>query len=320
MFHPLLFGGLQRASRRTAIAPRPGPLQRVLDGVPVKPRPDDLVPPQREFVILFTPRSGSSHLAQALASAGLADPREWLHPDFLAERAELFGTNSFEDYLGAVRALCSRDGVFGHKMAMTFYDRFSSEARLEDHFDFGAPAIVLYRQDIVQQAVSLALAEQRDFWHDTGGGAPPRPWPAAYDPGAISRSLDWIADQERLTDEFVARKGMPVRYLSYEVLASSPLAVVVEAISDHVGAPADGDAASSDYRKLGGAANVEYAARFVRENPARVRSISARRARFLRRAAEAPLLRTERPAQRGWFAEAIGAWAQALPSKTAPAA
>ena len=284
-------GGPPKAAPSPALPePAVGPLQSVLNSIHPKPRPPELRQPEREYLILFTPRSGSSHLVEILTSAGLADPREWLHPDFLQERAEMFGTTTFADYFAALRGACSRKGVFGHKMALTFYERFSDEVRMEDHFDFKSPTVFLYRDDIVQQAVSLVLAEGREFWHAMGDVVPSALSPVPYDPLKIHDRLAWLAAQERLTEAFIEAQGPSVRYLSYETLISREMPDVARAFAGHVGIELRGELPVSSYRKIGDSLNLDYADRFRSEHPDLMEHISEDRRDLLQTAARMALL------------------------------
>ena len=267
-----------------------GPLEKVLDQTIARPLPDDLRPPEREYLILFTARSGSSHLTDLLTSSGVGDPREWLNPQFLADQAEFFGAGSFEDYFASMRGRYSPNGVFGHEMTLAFYKDFSREVRLEDHFDFKAPTIFLYRENIVEQAISLMFASYRNIYHDTGGleaGVLSR---VPYDVRVISRLVRLIAGQERGSLAFVDRQGMPVRYLSYEALVADEPARVVRAICDHVGAEPELATLTSSHRKLGNQMNLDYAERFARDQRRFLETVSLKRRALLQRAAEAPLI------------------------------
>ena len=293
-----MFAGMLRAGgpwrtwlRRTTQPMRTvGPLQSVLDATPPKLPPDALMEPRRQYVILFTPRSGSSHLAEGLTTAGVGDPREWLHPDYLAERAAMFGARTFEDYFELLRCCCSRDGVFGHKMTMLFYDAFDREVRLDDHFDFGGPTICLYREDIVEQAVSLAFAEHRDVWHDTNGIEPEGLGAVPYDAAKIRGRLIWLSKLERRMAGFIAGRKMPVRYISYEKLVASSLTDVVRAVGAFIDVKPDDGSLTSSHRKLGNSLNREFADRFAAENADMIASIARGRRSFLKRAAQFPLL------------------------------
>ena len=281
---------LEDAGRMYRLLGLTGPLQRRLDRMRSEPLAPEGTKPEREYLILFTARSGSSHLTQLLASAGVGDPREWLNPRFLAGQAEFLGARSFEDYFAAMRARFSPNGVFGHEMTMGFHQDFSREVRLEDHFDFGAPTIFLYREDIVQQAVSLTFASHRNVFHNTGGLGPGDLGPVPYSVRKIRHSLLLLAGQERQSLAFLDRHAAPVRYLSYEALVRNDPRRVVRAISDHVGAKPDLAALSSDHRKLGDQTNLEHAERFARDQGRLLASVFRRRRRLLQRAMQSPLI------------------------------
>src|SRR5262249_1025712 len=125
--------------------PGRGPLAKILASTPARADRPPLQKPEREFFVLFTARTGSSHLAELLTAAGVGDVREWLNPAFIEAQAKYFGAASFADYFAGMRSICPK-GVFGQKMTIWFHEAFSREARLEDHFDFSAPCVLLFRE------------------------------------------------------------------------------------------------------------------------------------------------------------------------------
>ncbi|MBW8880277.1 MAG: hypothetical protein JF615_02295 [Asticcacaulis sp.] len=225
-----------------------------------------LTSPERDFVILFFARTGSSHLTDLLSSAGVGDPREWLNPDFLAGQAEGLGAADFDTYFTRMRGRFQRQGVFGHEMAIYFYERYSLEVRLEDWFDFSGPSILLFREDLVAQAVSLFLAIRRNLYHRTGDLAQ-APAEVPYDGPSLKGCIETLADEERRTRAFIAEKAMTPRVVSYERHTAADPQAVVAAIARHVGVTPKLDKITSPHRKLGDSRNDALATRFRAEYP-----------------------------------------------------
>ena len=251
-----------------------GPLAQILAGTPRRANRPPPRKPEREFQILFVARSGSSHLAELLTSAGVGDVREWLNPAFAEAQAKYFGATSFADYFAAMRSTCPR-GIFGQKMTIWFYEAFAREVRLEDHFDFGAPCVFLFRENIVEQAVSLCFAANRNVFHGKDAAAPLAE--VAYNAADIRQCIDGFVSEEQRLRDFVEQHGARMRYLSYEHLACAPTEIILEAIGKLVGLqPVPGKAASA-HRKLGDDANRAQAERFIEEHPEYAADVVRRR-------------------------------------------
>ncbi len=272
---------------------RSGPLLRLLEANTKRIDQRPTRAPERELVILFTARTGSSHLAELLTSAGVGDVREWLHPAFLQGQAEYFGAYTFEQYFQRMRSVCP-GGVFGHKMTIWFYEAFSREVRLEDYFSFTGPSVVLFRERLVEQAVSLYLANQRKLFHDTGGPEAKNLATVAYDAMEIMQGAETLCLEEERLKNFIERQGMSPRYVSYEEFTAADPARVIESVASLVGVKAKIDAAKSRHSKLRDRDNVAHAERFVTENSAYCASLHTRRRWLFDAARISPLLNTDR--------------------------
>jgi LPS sulfotransferase NodH len=265
-----------------------GPLQQVLAATAPRLGARPLRKPNREFLILFLARTGSSHLAELLTSAGVGDVREWLNPAFVEGQARHFGANNFHDYLEAMRSICP-NGVFGQKMTIWFYEAFAKEVRLEDHFNFDVPCVFLFRENIVEQAVSLCFADRRKVFHHTDAAAPALEM-VEYDPAAICRYVEDFADEERRLQQFVAEHGAEVRYLSYEQLTETDSGAIVQAIAHLVDLEPALTKMKSQHRKIGDETNRLYAARFIEEELEYVEQIAAQRQWLFDAAESQPLI------------------------------
>jgi len=213
-------------------------------------------------------------MAELLTSARVGDVREWLNPAFLEGQARYFGASTLAEYFSRIRSACP-DGVFGQKMTIWFYEAFAREVRLEDHFDFSAPCVVLFRENIVEQAVSLCFAANRNVFH--GKDAAVALADVAYNAADIRQCIEGFVGEEERLRSFVEQHRSRVRYLSYEQLACAPTELVLEAIGRLVGVQPALDSASSAHRKLGDDANRAQAQRFVEEHPEHIVYVMRRR-------------------------------------------
>ncbi len=244
--------------------------------------------PDREYLILFLARTGSSHLAELLTSAGIGDVREWLNPAFREGQSNYFKTTNLPDYFAAIRSACP-NGIFGQKMTIWFYEEFSREARLEEHFNFPVPAVFRFRENIVEQAVSLCMAAGRNVFHNTGT-LPGKLADVAYNAADIRQCIEAFANEELRLRAFVQQHGSIARYLSYEQLASADPLPVVDAIAQLVGFDPDLSKMKSAHRKLGDDANRAHAQRFVEEHRDYVESVGRRRRWLMDALKAAPLI------------------------------
>ncbi len=268
--------------------PAVGPLRQILEFNATRIRQTSVERPAREFILWFTARSGSSHLAELLTSAQVGDVREWLNPAFMERQADFFGATTFGDYFQRIRSHCPK-GTFGQKLTIAFYEAFAGEVRLEDHFDFAAPSILLYREDLVEQALSLSLANRRKVFHQTSESAQALP-SAAYDPSDLMRCAEALHAEEQRLHSCVQRHRASPRYVSYEQFVAADPRRVVAAAAQLVGVAPELARMQSRHRKLDDPEHRAQLQRFVAEHPEFCDSLWNRRSRLLDAARASPLL------------------------------
>jgi trehalose 2-sulfotransferase len=133
-----------------------------------QPAPDPRVPPRR-YVICSTPRSGSWLLCRQLVNAGIGVPSEYFNVGHLYPLCERWGLDPLDTH-AYLRALHARrttpNGAWGAKVQWPHYvDR---RAALKIGLFRDALAILLVREDIAAQAVSLHLSRITGIWDFTG--------------------------------------------------------------------------------------------------------------------------------------------------------
>jgi LPS sulfotransferase NodH len=242
-----------------------GPLQQILDANPNRIADRPTRKPDKEFLILFTARTASSHLAELLTSARVGDVREWLNPEFVRGQADGLRAGNLAEYLLRIRSHCP-EGVFGQKMTIAFYEAFSREVRLEDFFNFGAPTVLLFRDNIIEQAVSLYLANQRKHFHKLADVETLDLGPISYDASEISRYAEALCREEERLKSFIDDKASQPRFLDYEALVDADPTTFVRAVADMVSIAPALDRMKSRHLKLGNADNEAMAERFIEEN------------------------------------------------------
>lgn len=249
--------------------------------------------PDKDFIVLFLARTGSSHLTDLLTSGGVGAPREWLNPGFIGGddgQASAFGARTFKEYFSRMRSRFSPGGVFGHEMTIDFYDDWSREVRLEDWFPFTVPAVFLFRDNIVEQAISVYFAVVRKLYHRTAETGFDKLPPVPYDEAEIRNCINTFVSQELRLLAFAADKGMQPRFITYEALTQADPKAVVTAVADLVGVTPKLGAVTSPHRKLGDDRNLDYASRFIAANRAFCRELRIRRKPVFDALAAAPLL------------------------------
>ena len=174
-----------------------------------------------KYMILFTPRSGSSWLKAFISLNGkLGSPGEYLNPKLVRNRAKEAGVQSFDGYLNAMMRTC-RDpetGVFGAKASYFQIEVMRGLTAFRDYFPpEQATFFYLRREDAIEQAISLYCAITSGEFHsrDVADG---RPTEVSYDADGLIRWLHHIVRAEIATEQFLAENVIRPMTLSYERL------------------------------------------------------------------------------------------------------
>jgi trehalose 2-sulfotransferase len=178
------------------------------------------------YAVCATPRSGSHFLGHLMYSTGaMGYPLEYLHPIHIPRWSELAGsadiTRVFE-YIKSRRT--SPNGCFGLKTYLT---------AIQDYpFDALFPAcrlILIDRDDLLDQAISLVRARQTNQWismHERKGE--PR-----YDFQAIDDAITELLTQKASWLRFFAVSGREYLKVTYESLVADP-AGTIGSIADYL--------------------------------------------------------------------------------------
>mgnify|MGYP001797668104 CR=1 FL=1 len=121
--------------------------------------------PSKILIIASTPRCGSHMLGHALQKTNsFGFPLEYTNPVNLSQWKKRFGKEDFEDVLTEIQAhRTSPNGVFGIKIHYTHIQQYGGFARLQEIFP-EAYYVLLTRNDILKQAISLAIARRTGVW------------------------------------------------------------------------------------------------------------------------------------------------------------
>lgn len=240
---------------------------------------------QLSDAVLFTPRSGSSRLAEVLRGAGtLGRPGEAFNPDLAPAVARAWGARDLADYVGALGRRRNVGDAWGFKA--TWRHLRACVGTPERFAEMVAPDafVCLVREDIAAQAVSAARMVRTGVPHAHprfAGRAAVR----VHVPSAeIALRVLMLRRLERDTETLLDRLGARALRLSHErALRLSPAALAA-LVARHVGAdpPTTSPPEPLD-RRLATDASVEAARRFRGDHPAFMRRIDRARAPMLAR-------------------------------------
>lgn len=191
-------------------------------------------PPTRRYLIVTTPRAGSTWLAMTLGATGYAGvPGEYLHPAVMKAYADGRGKPSF-DLGGFLAELAPRrttpNGAFGLKLlaGQTLFSlpekaRAAFAAELLGCFD---RVIYLQRRDKVAQALSFYVAQQTNHFTMTTAADRDRLHRAqrglSFAPEDLVRALQRIVREDVQAQELRDRADVPTLDLTYEALQADP--------------------------------------------------------------------------------------------------
>jgi LPS sulfotransferase NodH len=196
------------------------------------------------YLILATPRSGSTLLGQGLQASGVAgDPKE-----FFGHRMpywmERWGTPDLPAYVARLIAeRATPNGVFGAKLLYGQLPRLEGEAGRDPRLAVLSPGDLLIhlfpelhiiwvsREDKLRQAISWYKARQSGVWGDDGrrdtpklgaawrGDDPLSPSEPAFDYDAIAALLRQSEAEDAAIGRLLADSGIPSRCVTYETFS-----------------------------------------------------------------------------------------------------
>jgi LPS sulfotransferase NodH len=226
------------------------------------------------YLVLATPRSGSTLLGQGLQASGLAgDPKEFFghKMPFWMERWQTPTLPAFAAHLRQARA--TPNGVFGAKLLYRQLLHLESLARQDPELaDLPLPEILdrlfpdlrfvwVTREDKVRQAISWFKARQTGVWGQSQErGAPKlgRAWRLGDEPlqpGEFAFDFEGIATlvrQAEAGDRAVPRRLRGVQpSLRGDRLRAAALAGCHPSARSHPSRPAHGQARRRPHRRLG---------------------------------------------------------------------
>ena len=233
--------------------------------------------PQKNYLILFTPRSGSSWLGQLLEdNTRLGEPREWLNPNFLPRMNQRLNGDSPRNYLKMLVRKKREGPWFG--METTAFQARRSLGSLDELFQFFPPTNTTYfhltRIDLLEQAVSLAKAVAHDLFHTTRASLEDVAAADASFSYQPDRFLEWakhIREQEDLLEVSYRTHGIrPIRLTYESITQQEPETLVRFFEKTLLGKTSGAPLKSNLHSKIGTSLNRRYAQRIRKDYPGEV--------------------------------------------------
>ncbi|UCE48753.1 MAG: hypothetical protein JSW47_01130, partial [Phycisphaerales bacterium] len=183
------------------------------------------------YVICSTPRSGSHFYAASLAATGIAGrPEDHFNPwGAGGRRGEAHDAEPKYDrkYVADIMAASNMtNGIFGTTVQFNQIAGFVGFKTFEGMFPHALKYLYLTRRDILQQAVSLAIARQTGQFQS---GQPPAKQ-AQYNEDQIRCCLDDIINQERGWTRYFSERSIEPFRVFYEDLVTDTRKVVLETL------------------------------------------------------------------------------------------
>ena len=181
--------------------------------------------PGMTYLICFGERSGSTMLSSLMHKTNvLGRPDEFLNPRGVMQRYIGYShAHNIQQYFSYLHAKwCTPNRVFGIKVAyVDFAPVF--EAGLVDYL-FDTPRVIyLNRQDLLRQAVSLAMATRTGVWFSTSNdSAPVSSADVELNEQLVLQAVDKLRrDRESWEAFFTLRRIEPLR-VTYEDITADP--------------------------------------------------------------------------------------------------
>lgn len=242
--------------------------------------------PDTEYIMYFTPRSGSTwvcDIATRTRRLGILD--ESFNPNFMPDMTRALNATDLSEYCAVSRRRRARGGVFGLQIT---HHQLRAVFGSEDAFvkQFSTPhCFWLVRRDIVLQAVSLYKMQVTKLAHAPHASHEKIQFREArfvYDGAEIRRWLEHILLAEQSTEALFAKFGLTPLRMSYEHNTTLKPNHLLNVMGRHMGLPTMRmKPIRSDHHKIATDRNAEFADRFRRENQTFLSEVEELRAPML---------------------------------------
>lgn len=185
-----------------------------------------------KYLILSSPRTGSTMLAAALNATGKAGvAKEYFHLDKLAGKGNPEQTREamLAYYAEVVDATTSANGVFGMKLHFNQFHHVFGGKRIGMASGLGFVKsfdrrILVYRRDKILQALSELLASKSDLWNTADKAAAGRAGREFSDADLpfLLRIMGRQVSEEYAWRSLLEDSALPFHQIAYEDMVASP--------------------------------------------------------------------------------------------------
>lgn len=187
-----------------------------------------------EYLIAFTPRSGSSWLTSLLVDTRLAGrPEEWLNPNHLPDILKAHPCRDLTSYVRRIRRimLSRKRRTFGIECSW-FQWKLYLDANQQRVLPFAFDHHIYWtRRDLLGQALSLYKATETGFFHTVADRAQVAPSAVAFDDARLWDWLLHIYQQEYGWRRYFKRRNIAPLELCYEDLWSDTALTLTRLLS-----------------------------------------------------------------------------------------
>lgn len=227
-------------------------------------------PATTQYVMYFTPRSGSSWLTDiADRTRKLSIPGECFNPNFMPNMTRAMNASNMNEYIDILVRRRNTQGVFGFQIT---YHQLNAVFPSPEDFLGRFPSekcFWLIREDIILQAISLHKMQMTQLSHApqiNDKDLETKDKSFRYNARQIKRWLEHIRNAEVSTEKLFADHGLTPYRMSYEQNTSLRPARVVNAMGHFLGLEhMTGLKLDTGHRKIGTSTNDIYADRFRSE-------------------------------------------------------
>lgn len=219
-----------------------------------------LNPASLAVFLVFTNRSGSNLIGQALSSSGLFKyPEEDLNTEFAIEVFKRRNTDYLSRYMQNRVIDRSKGSRAASKLSVFQFELLKRTGVLDAVFP-NRKVIICQRSDKIDQAVSWIIAEKTNKWTSEceGNGQAP-----AVTNDEIAEKVRYLAEVSAYTDQYFGTSNEDFVAVNYEFMSMNPIAVG-NLILEFIGHPqASVDLNRITLRKQATGLNAELKKRYI---------------------------------------------------------
>ncbi len=234
----------------------------------------------RNYLILFTPRSGSSWLTDLIhQQKTLGKPAEWFNPDLIqsAMKNLQHRTHNIHEYCEELQNTHqSAEGFFGAELAASHLSLLTDLIDIQKTFN-NPLYILLLRKNIVAQGISLFLATETGFFHATNTINQENS--VDYNEKKIKKWITEILHDEKTFNNFINRTSCNPVLIWHEDLKNNTEKTMKHILKSVTGKDflAEITTEKSSHTKISTEKNRAFEERFRQENRVFIESVTAAR-------------------------------------------